>query len=548
MKFNALGPRLSIDRNIILCFTVKDESQTHPRGPHQTRRLTPLHHRDPARLLAPPSHSPSLRLRRLRRRWRPPRLGLDGLLSRRPHQADQSLRRAEALGPTMAAQLPQTQRHPGAHLRVESPTAAPGEEGMSRRPEPQLSFADLELHHQGIHLDPLLQGILTFLDDHATLVEQVRQDLVRGLKNPHTGRAGITPSQTLRSLILMRVKNWDYRELRERINDGYTLRTFTDFDSHRVPKHDAFNRAFNRLTPATLQAINQAVVEAAVRLGLEDGKQLRVDTTVVETNIHFPTDATLLWDTVRTVTRLVEDLHQILPRGVPGFTNRTRSARRRMQALERMTAQERHTQQEPKYRELLRITAQVLANARQVVAKAARVKRIDGIAGAMVKQLCQQITQYCQLGDRVMDQTRRRVIEGEQVPAEEKVYSIFEDHTALIKRGKVRKPVEFGHKVFLAESAQGLITDYQVLEGNPADTSQVPASLERHQQIFHCAPDLYAADRGFHSAENLDQCEKAGVSQVSIPQRGGQKTAAQQALESRRALKQRQRFRAEIED
>src|SRR5215472_17358336 len=176
---------------------------------------------------------------------------------------------------------------------------------MSRLTEPQLSFADAEFCHQGVHLDPQLQAILTFLDDHATLIEQVRQDLVRGLKKPDTGRTGITPAQTLRSLILMRVKNWDYRELRERINDGYTLRTFTDFHSHRVPQHDAFHRAFHRLTPTTMQAVNQAVVQAAVQLGLEDGKRLRVDTTVVETNIHFPTDATLLWDTVRTVTRLV---------------------------------------------------------------------------------------------------------------------------------------------------------------------------------------------------------------------------------------------------
>jgi IS5 family transposase len=418
---------------------------------------------------------------------------------------------------------------------------------MSRLAEPQLSFADLELRNQGVHLDPLLQGIHAFLNDHATLIEHVRQDLLRGLKNPHTGRDGITPAQTLRSLILMRVKNWDYRELRERINDGHTLRTFTDFDSHRVPKQDAFNRAFNRLTPATLQAINQAVVQSAVQLGLEDGKQLRVDTTVVETNIHFPTDATLLWDTVRTVTRLVKDLDEILPRGVPGFTNRTRSARRRMQALERMTAQERHTQQEPKYRELLRITEQVLANARQVVKKTARVKGIDVIAGAMVEQLRQQITDYCKLGDRVIDQTRRRVIDGEQVPAEEKVYSIFESHTDLIKRGKVRKPIEFGHKVFLAESAQGLITDYQVLDGNPADTSQVQASLQRHQQTFQGAPDLYAADRGFYSAENLDACDKAGVSQVSIPQRGGQKTAEREAWERSPAFKKGQRFRAGIE-
>lgn len=418
---------------------------------------------------------------------------------------------------------------------------------MPRIAEPQLSFADLELRNQSVHLDPLLQGILTFLDDHAPLVEQVRQDLTRGLKNPDTGRSGITPAQTLRSLVLMRIKNWDYRELRERINDGFTLRGFTDFDSQRVPKHDAFNRAFNRLAPATMQAINQAVVQAAVQLGLEDGKRLRVDTTVVETDIHYPTDATLLWDTVRTVTRLIDKLHEELPCGVQGFTNRTRSARRRMQELERMSATQRHTQQVPKYRELLRITGQVLESARQVVKKTAKVKGVDGAGQVAIDQLRQQITAYCDLGEKVVDQTRRRVLDGEQVPTDEKVYSIFEDHTHLIKRGKERKPVEFGHKVFLAESSQGLVTDYQVLDGNPADTTQVQASLDRHQQVFQCPPDLYAGDRGFYSAANVDTCQKAGVSQVCIPQRGGQKTAQQDALEHSRAFKQGQRFRVGIE-
>jgi len=418
---------------------------------------------------------------------------------------------------------------------------------MTRIAEPQLGFADLELRRQGVHLDPQLQTIAAFLDDHASLVEQVRQDLVRGLKNPNTGRSGITPSQTLRSLILMRFKNWDYRELRECINDGYTLRGFTDFDSHRVPKHDAFNRAFTRLTPATMQAVNQAVIQAAVQLGLEDGKQLRVDTTVVETNIHYPTDATLLWDTVRTVTRLIDKLHEELPRGVQGFTNRTRSARRRMQELERMSASQRQTQQVPKYRELLRITGQVRESARRIVKKATKVKGVNVIARAVIDQLCQQITATCELGNKVIDQTRRRVLDGEQVPTDEKVYSIFEEHTDLIKRGKARKPVEFGHKVFLAESAQGLITDYQVLEGNPADSTQVKTSLDRHQEVFQHPPDLYAGDRGFHSAENEEHCQQAGVSQVCIPQRGGQKTAERETLERSRAFKKGQRFRVGIE-
>jgi len=418
---------------------------------------------------------------------------------------------------------------------------------VSRILDPQFSFADLELRSQGVQLDPTLRGIAEFLDQHSSLVEQVRVDLVRGLKKPTTGRNGITASQTLRALILMRVKNWDYRELRERINDGYTLRAFTDFDSHRVPKHDAFNRAFHRLTPRTLEAINQAVIRAAIELGLEDGKKLRVDTTVVETNVHYPTDATLLWDSVRTITRLVEDLHQKLPQGVEGFTHRTRSARRRMQEIERMSARERHEQQQPKYRELIGITEQVVQNARQVVERAKGTSGIDVVAGVVIDQLQKQITSYCDLGDRVMDQTRRRVIEGEQVPTEEKVYSIFETHTDLIKRGKARKPVEFGHKVFLAESAQGLITDYQVREGNPADGVHVGPSLDRHRKTFQQAPELYAGDRGFHSAENQEKCEKAGVGHIGIPQRGGTKTAERQAFERSPQFKKSQRFRVGIE-
>ena len=165
---------------------------------------------------------------------------------------------------------------------------------MSRAAHPQISFADWELMRQGLVLEPVLQAIADFLDDHGEMIEAIRADLRRGLKNPDTGRSGLSAQQVLRSLIVMRVKNWDYRELRERIADGYTLRQFTGFYCQPVPKHDAFNRGFNRLTPATLKAVNDLVVEAAVGLGLEDGTKLRVDTTVVQTDIHHPTDNTLL--------------------------------------------------------------------------------------------------------------------------------------------------------------------------------------------------------------------------------------------------------------
>jgi IS5 family transposase len=189
----------------------------------------------------------------------------------------------------------------------------------------------------------------------------------------------------------------------------------------------------------------------------------------------------------------------------------------------------------------------VVKNAGQVIAAARRVRKVDVITRAAMDAICRQISDFCALGVRVIDQTRRRVIDGETVSAEEKLYSIFEPHTDLIKRGKALKPVEFGHKVFLAESSHGLITDYRVLDGNPVDSDHVQASLDHHKKTFQHAPDGYAADRGFYSVENVQNCKDAGVSQVCIPQRGGQRTAEQKELESSRTFKKGQRFRAGIE-
>ena len=418
---------------------------------------------------------------------------------------------------------------------------------MTRIADTQVSFADLEFLAQGIDLDPILKRISEFLDDHPKIVKLVGKDLKRGLKKPDMGRCGITAPQVLRSLILMRVKNCDYRDLRERIADGYTLRQFTRFYSQRVPMHDAFNRAFIKLRPATLQTINDLIVEAAVELGVEDGKKLRVDTTVSETDIHYPTDSTLLWDVVRVITRLIGRLGEVVPKGIVSFTNRTRAARRRMQEIQRMTARQRHDRQKGKYRDLIRVTEQVVQNARRVLEKTQDPCALDPMDDIVIGELRRKIDHYGQLGDRVIDQARRRVLEGAQVPNDEKIYSIFETHTDLIQRGKVTKPIEFGHKIFLAESGRGLITQYCVLEGNPADQTHVKPSVERHKKSFGFAPDLYSSDRGFFSPDNITQGSDAGVKLVCIPQRGGKKTSQREALENSPAFKKGQRFRAGIE-
>ena len=262
------------------------------------------------------------------------------------------------------------------------------------------------------------------------------------------------------------------------------MRHFTQFDSQRVPKHDAFNRAVNRLTPDDLQAVNNAVIQAAVDLGLEDGRKLRVDTTVVETDIHHPTDNTLLWDSVRVITRLVRQLDDLLPAGVGPFTNRTRAARRRMQEIQRMTAQ---GAPHAAGAHLSRPHSSGRAGGHRGPGRghtAPPSGRRSCSRTWRSRRSSQEITRHADLADRVISQTRRRVLQGEQVPTEDKIYSIFETHTDLIKRGKVLKPVEFGHKVFLAESGSGLITQYRVLTGNPADQGHVDPVARRSRRAL----------------------------------------------------------------
>ena len=210
-----------------------------------------------------------------------------------------------------------------------------------------------------------------------------------------------------------------------------------------------------------------------------------------------------------------------------------------------MTARQRHDQQQDKYRRLIAITRQVVHSAREVLEKTKDECAVDLMDDIVIGALRRKIDHYCQLGDRVIDQSRRRVLEQEQVPNEEKIYSIFETHTDLIKRGKVQKPIEFGHKIFLAESARGLITQYRVLEGNPSDHLHVTPSLKRHKETFGFAPAWYSSDRGFFSHENIKACQ--GVKLVCIPQQGGKRTASREAFEKSPEFKKGQRFRAGIE-
>lgn len=411
----------------------------------------------------------------------------------------------------------------------------------------QTSFADLELW-QRVRLDPLLRHMSEFLDEHADILNAVHRDLSHQLKNKRSGRPGINAEQVLRSFVLMRLKNWDYRELAERVADGYTLRQFTRFGCAAVPRHHAFHRAFVRLEAETLRRINQAVVAVAVEMGLEDVNKLRMDTTVVETAIRYPRDSGMLWDTVRVLSRLVDQIAELDSEICQGFPHRTRRAKRRMQEIARM--RERAQRPRPlarKYRDLIRITAEVIDKAEVVTSKARSVQFDEPMLTLQLKALCAQVAHFCDLGRRVIDQSERRVFGGQTVAADEKLYSIFEPHTDMIKRGKVYKPVEFGHKVLLVESGIGLITDYRVLDGNPIDSDQLVPSMQRHLKRFGKPPKMLAGDRGFHDVAGCQKVQRSGVELVAIPQRGGKRSVEQERFEKSRAFKRAQAFRSGVE-
>jgi len=256
----------------------------------------------------------------------------------------------------------------------------------------------------------------------------------------------------------------------------------------------------------------------------------------------------MLWDTVRVLSRLVDYIAAIAPKACAGFPHRTRRAKRRMQEIGRM--RERRQRQRTlrrKYRDLIAVTTEVIDQAHAVAATARTAPCRSRLEAAQLAALCNEVNRFAGLGQRVIEQSERRVFGAETVPAEEKLYSIFETHTDMIKRGKVYKPVEFGHKVLLVESRIGLITDYQVLDGNPIDSKELVPSVKRHRKRFSKVPDILAGDRGFHDVAGCDQLRRLGVKLVAIPQRGGKRSLEQELFEKSRSFKQAQAFRAGVE-
>jgi IS5 family transposase len=276
---------------------------------------------------------------------------------------------------------------------------------------------------------------------------------------------------------------------------------------------------------------------------------LRTDSTVVETTSHYPTDSRLLADGVRVVSRLVQRARAVLGAvagSSPGrFRDRTRSAKRLAHQIAETTRlrgprQDGQLRRERLYRRLLAIARASRRQAESVV------QGLADQSGGLGRQLRTGLEHYQPLLTQVIAQTQRRVMRGEAVPAGEKLVSLFEPQSAVIRRGKLRTPAEFGRKLLLDEVDGGLVTRYAVLAGNPPDAANLPASLAHHQACFGHAPHVVAGDRGFHSAANEQAAQEAGVAHVALP-KPGTNSAERRAHERQGWFRRACRFRAGIE-
>lgn len=392
-------------------------------------------------------------------------------------------------------------------------------------------------------MEPELAHIDQVLDDEV-IYQRVKADLSqRYPKTTQTGRRSTPVAVILRMLVVKHVYNLSYEKTEQMVKDSLVLRRFCRVYFEAVPDDTTLIRWANQIKPETLKALHQRVVDLAAELKVTRGRKLRTDGTVVETAIHYPTDSRLLDDGVRVLSRTLKRIQPLLDGQSAQvkalFRDRSRSARETTRHIERAARQGREKTQ-PWYRKLVRIARASVQQAQRVV------ENLGEQTGNPAHKLCDQLQTFISRTQQVIEQTVRRVFKDETVPAEDKLVSLFEPHTDIIKRGKAQRPTEFGHKVWLDEVEGGIISDYRILDGNPADSDQWPLSIDHHIQQFGHPPRQASADRGVQSAPNETYAQQRGVKRVILP-KAGHKSAQRRQHERQAWFRRGRRYHAGIE-
>jgi IS5 family transposase len=356
------------------------------------------------------------------------------------------------------------------------------------------------------------QAISDLLDANGQLLSLAHRDWARLLSVSDKGRAGYTSEQLLRALIVMFLEGKSYRDVVVRIDTSEFFQYFVRLGCQPTMDFTFLNRAYHALGPATIDKMNDILTGYAIREEMISGEKQRMDTTVYETNIHYPTDSSLLWDSFRTLARLVRDTRKELPHLNLHHRFHDKKVKKRATFIARnASSKNKRTQRKIKktYRQLIQSVRWIHGVGRAVLQKTFR-------AGYEAPALAH----YLPLVAQIVEQADKRIIKGETVPPEEKLYSLFEEHTELIVRGKAGKPIEFGHKILISQTGEKFIHHYKVMEKRIEDKELLIPAVEAHKELFGRYPDVLSTDKGFY--ESMTQIHKLeeDITTVSIAKKG----------------------------
>jgi IS5 family transposase len=384
------------------------------------------------------------------------------------------------------------------------------------------------------------EGIGLVLEANPKILELAHRDFSKYLSQSEYGRGGYTSEQILRSIVVMFTEVMSYRDAIILIENSDFLRSFVKLGNKTMMDFTFLCKAYAALSAETWKAINESLSGYARKEGKISEEKLRIDTTAYETNIHYPTDSSLLWDSYRTLSRVMRGASDEMK--AAGMRHRFHTRKVRKLAL----FISRNSDKKDK-----RVQQKIKGTYKKLVD---RVKWIESVGSAAMNLLSgtldvtagAELKHYLLIVGKIIDQAERRVLFGEQVPSAEKVYSLFEEHTELIKRGKARKPIEFGHKVVLAETGEKFIIHYEAMPTQKADKELIGASLNAHHKVFRCRPEILAGDKGFYESREQIEHLSTNIGTVSICKKG-RRTAEEDQRESTEDFKTGQRFRAGIE-
>lgn len=405
---------------------------------------------------------------------------------------------------------------------------------MRESHQKQMPLTDIGIDHPRASE---LQSISRILDENPIIIQMVLQDITHGKTKQETGAHGMTAEQVLRAAVVKQREEFSYQELAFHLMDSRSYRDFCRIGfAHKGFKKSALCENIKSISPETWEDIGKVLVDYAKSKGIEKGAESRIDCTVVSSNIHDPTDSSLLWDSVRVITRMLKQAQEQFEGLKFQFTDHTRRAKRR--ALGVLNAKNKKQRKE-RYRDLLKVTHETVNYAKS----AARLLDEHSAVDIFAQAASENFKEIIALSSKVIDQTERRVLHGQSVPSSEKIVSIFEPHTDIIK--KDRRDTYYGHKVCLNVGKSNLITDCLVLEGNPADSDLTVKMLDRHKGISGRYPLKVALDGGFASKDNLEAAKGKGIKDVCFSK--GRGLEIEDMCRSEYVFKRLRRFRAGVE-